>query len=372
MGTAFAPVRCGMFTRPWVYLALTSIAFAPEARANGEHVTRCSGLLPPWLQTDSDRDGVLDHLEDANGNGVRDDGETNAHHADSDRDGIADGLEDSNHNGRVDRGETDPRSADSDGDRIPDGVEDRNRNGRWDPGETSPTARCTGGRCRVLEDVDRTHRGPRVPEPMLTDLVRNLGAARGELEANVLFVAPASASFVPRWAPEVEIAFWDGWALELELPIRGTQIESFKLGLQGTLGVTADQRFAHGFQWLGELRSDGSRVDNTLYWIGALRFSQRFSAMLLAGARVNVGTRDGAISTHAMLHPTVYYEPSRSLSIGVESRVLLATNGAHSVDVTPQLRWRPIDPLTLQIGAGALYESGALSSIAACRIAIEH
>ncbi len=347
------------------------VAFTCEARANGKHIAHCSRLVPPWVQMDSDRDGVLDHLEDTNGNGVLDDGETSAHQADSDRDGIADGVEDRNRNGRVDRGETDPRNADSDGDHIPDGAEDRDRNGRWDPGETSPTARCTGGRCRVLEDVDRPHRGPRVPEPMLTDLVRNLGAAQGEFEANVLLVAPTRAPML-RWAPEVELAFWEGWALELELPIHGWDIESFKLGLQGTLGVSGDQRFAHGFQWLGEVRSDGSHVDNTLYWIGALRFSERFSAVVLAGARVHVGTRDGAVSFHALLHPTLFYEHSRSRSIGIESRTLLAANGAHSVDITPQLRWRPIDPLTLQIGAGAHYEFGALSSIAACRIAIEH
>ncbi|MBL8683086.1 MAG: hypothetical protein JNK05_28220 [Myxococcales bacterium] len=347
------------------------LAEAP-AFANGHHTVRCTSLVPPWLQSDSDRDGVLDHIEDTNGNGAIDQGETNAQHADSDRDGLADGVEDRNRNGRVDEGETDPRRADTDGDRIPDGVEDHNRNGRWDPGETSPTARCTGGRCRVLEDVDRTHRGPRVPEPMVTDLVRNLGAAQGELEANVLFVAPTRAPYAAHWAPEVEIAFWDGWALELELPMYATHVESFKLGLQATLGVTRDQRFAHGLQWLTDVRSDGSRVDNTLYWVGALRFSQRFSAMLLAGARLDVSTRDGATTARAMANPTLYYEPSRSLSIGVESRFWLASSGTFGLDVVPQVRWRPIDPLTIQLGAGPLYENQTLASLVACRVAIEH
>ena len=49
--------------------------------------------------------------------------------ADTDEDGLADGLEDRNGNGRVDHGETDPRSADTDGDGLPDGVEDANRDG---------------------------------------------------------------------------------------------------------------------------------------------------------------------------------------------------------------------------------------------------
>lgn len=344
----------------------------PSALAFEHRALRCTSLAPPWSGADGDRDGVLDHIEDSNGNGLVEHGETNAHHPDTDRDGLSDGVEDRNGNGRVDDGETDPRQADTDGDRVPDGVEDRNRNGRWDPGETSPTARCTDGRCRVLEDVDRAHRGPRVPEPMVTDLVRNLGAAQGELEANVLFVAPTRAASAAQWAPEIEVVFWDGWALELELPMRGTHVESFKLGLQATLGVSDDRRFAHGLQWLGELRSDGARVDNTLVWIGALRFSQRFSAMLLTGARVDVGTRDGAVSLRAMASPTLFYEPNRSVSIGVESRVWLASNGAHSVDVVPQVRWRPIDPLTIQLGAGPLYEHATLGALAACRVAIEH
>lgn len=342
------------------------------ALANRRHAVRCTALVPPWLHSDSDRDGLPDHLEDSNANGVVDRGETSAQHADTDRDGLADGVEDRNANGRVDEGETDPRRADSDGDRVPDGVEDRNRNGRWDPGETSPTARCTSGRCRVLEDVDRTHRGPRVPEPMVTDLVRNLGAAQGELEANVLFVAPTRAPYAAQWAPEVEVAIWDGWAIELELPMHGTHVESFKLGVQATLGVSRDQRFAHGLQWLSEVHSDGSRVDNTLFWIGALRFSQRFSAMILAGARLDVGTRDAAMGLRAIANPTVYYEPTRSLSIGIESRFWLASSGAHSVDFVPQVRWRPIDPLTIQLGAGPLYEHGALGALGACRVAIEH
>ena len=62
---------------------------------------------------------------------------TNPLIADTDGDGLLDGVEDANKNGRVDEGETDPLVADSDGDLIADGVEDKNGNGIVDQGETS-------------------------------------------------------------------------------------------------------------------------------------------------------------------------------------------------------------------------------------------
>ena len=61
---------------------------------------------------------------------------------DSDLDGILDEVEDANHDGIVDAGETDPFNADSDGDNIEDGVEDANHNGQVDAGETDPTDKC--------------------------------------------------------------------------------------------------------------------------------------------------------------------------------------------------------------------------------------
>ncbi|HUU04032.1 MAG TPA: MopE-related protein [Myxococcota bacterium] len=89
---------------------------------------------------DSDSDGVWDGIEDANHNGQLDDGETDPLNPDSDSDGIRDGLEDKNGNGLVDSGETDPRSSDSDEDGLPDGTEDANHNGQIDDGETNPAA----------------------------------------------------------------------------------------------------------------------------------------------------------------------------------------------------------------------------------------
>jgi len=121
------------------------------------------------LLPDSDEDGLLDGAEDANGDGQRGLGETDALNADTDGDGISDGaeltgvnptdplrgdsdgdglpdgLEDANHNGALDPGETNPAAADSDGDGLDDGVEDQDHDGILDPDETDPRQADTDG-----------------------------------------------------------------------------------------------------------------------------------------------------------------------------------------------------------------------------------
>jgi len=73
--------------------------------------------------TDSDSDGLPNSVEDSNGNGIVDPGETDPLNPDTDNDGLLDGAEDSNGNGSVDPGETDPLDLDSDDDGLTDGYE---------------------------------------------------------------------------------------------------------------------------------------------------------------------------------------------------------------------------------------------------------
>ena len=72
---------------------------------------------------DLDADGLPDDMEDRNGNGFADPGETNHLLADTDGDGITDGEEDRNKNGVVDEGETNPVNPDSDTDGVFDGTD---------------------------------------------------------------------------------------------------------------------------------------------------------------------------------------------------------------------------------------------------------
>ncbi len=100
--------------------------------------------IPNFLDTDSDGDMLDDDIEDVNGNGEMDDGETGWLDEDSDDDLIIDGVEDANQDGEYDEGiETDPLNPDTDGDTLDDGVEDANQNGVVDePDESDPRDPC--------------------------------------------------------------------------------------------------------------------------------------------------------------------------------------------------------------------------------------
>ncbi|MEZ4961535.1 MAG: LamG-like jellyroll fold domain-containing protein [Saprospiraceae bacterium] len=100
--------------------------------------------IPNFLDIDSDNDFLTDSVEDTNGNGITDTGETGYLNTDTDNDGILDGLEDSNHDGIYDAGtETNPLDTDTDDDGLDDGVEDANQNGVVDgTGESDPRDPC--------------------------------------------------------------------------------------------------------------------------------------------------------------------------------------------------------------------------------------
>ena len=119
-------------------------------------------------RADTDGDGLPDGLEERNGDGVVNAGETDPLSADTDCDGLSDGEEDANHNGRVDAGETDPRARDTDGDLLSDGLE-RGRTSSPDPacafvGDADPSS--TTDPLRVDTDGDGLRDG-------MEDLNRN-------------------------------------------------------------------------------------------------------------------------------------------------------------------------------------------------------
>ena len=126
-----------------------------DANKNGKVDT---GESDP-TKNDTDGDGLLDSQEDKNKNGKKDKNETDSTLKDTDGDGIDDGVEDANKNGKVDPSESDPRKKDTDSDGIPDGLEDANKNGKLDAGETDPTRQDTDGDGLTDSEEDRNKNG---------------------------------------------------------------------------------------------------------------------------------------------------------------------------------------------------------------------
>ena len=172
---------------------------------------------------------------------------------DSDRDGLVDVVEL--------RSGTDHLDLDSDGDGVPDGVEDSDRDGIVDQDESDPR-------------VPGLFPGqfPHIPEPLLFDLVRGLGSRAGEVEVNTLLVTRFRAGRVAvDWAPEVEWAFADGLALELELPMHERQLEAIKLAGQVTLPSSL-ANLTHGLQFIGEYLLTPREIELVGLYLAGVRF----------------------------------------------------------------------------------------------------
>lgn len=255
---------------------------------------------------------------------------------DSDQDGLSDRLEI--------RTGTEPFDADTDGDGVPDGVEDANRDGRQDSGERDPR---TAG---------LHHTSAHLPEPMVFDLVRGLGAREGELETNVLLVTEVrDGQASVDWAPEVEWAVLDGVAFELELPMVDAELHALKAAGQVTI-PSPDPGFAHGVQLLTE--------------VTVADWQPQYAAMYLLGGRVGPVTVFGMIgarsrSPHDQLatwdiiaNPTVGVDLHETVTVALETNAAFGLDERVRVLLMPQLHWQIVQRFRIQIGGGVLYDSG--------------
>lgn len=152
-------------TNGFLRLAIASLSPAQDTDGDGLLDYQENLLGTQIFDLDSDDDGLIDGVEDANQNGVVELSETNPVLFDSDIDGLSDGLELGVMNPVADpdgagpiigtdlalfqmdldtNSITNPLNPDMDGDGLLDGDEDRNHNGRIDDWESNP----------ILQDSD--------------------------------------------------------------------------------------------------------------------------------------------------------------------------------------------------------------------------
>lgn len=189
-----------------------------------------------------------------------------------------------------------------------------------------------------------------VPEPMVFDLVRPLGAERGELEVNMLFQHDLKKGGVPRWAPEVEYAFAEGYSIEFELPVKGARLYEYKAALQGTFGTLVGEQGIHGWQVIGRLgRGSADKSADALH-LTAFRINQRWSIFNMAGYRHSY--HEELARRAALLNPTIFYAFRRNMSLGLEHNFALGERHIREHLIMPQAQFSFVRGWILQLGLG--------------------
>jgi hypothetical protein len=235
-------------------------------------------------------------------------------------------------------------------------------------GELTETDRDQDGVTDAVEselglDVDVVN----IPEPLLFDMVRGLGARRGELEVNALGQSgPKGAAF--GGGPEMEYVFAKGYGVEVELPVSLSGVEAWKASLQGTLPFSDSGRFTHGWLLTGEyLLGDAPGARATAVYIAALRFNRRWSAVTMLGGRTE-RLKSGAPRYFGVLNPSVFFDVSPNVTLGLEMNSLLEEDGTTDLVLLPQLHWQPSRSWKVQLGTGAHVDQAGATSLVALRL----
>lgn len=202
------------------------------------------------------------------------------------------------------------------------------------------------------EDATQSSVIPHIPEPMLFDLVRPLGATKGELEINTL-VDHALRGGHTGWAPEIEYAFMDGHAIELELPFENFSVAEYKLALQGTFGILLDSKMIHGWQIIGRYdRHRKAYITDTLY-LNGMRFSgqwRNWSMLNMFGIRNNFSVKQERFD--GVLNNSIFYDYSRQLTLGFEVNSEIPRWRKWRYRLVPQIHYDFTPHTSLQLGGG--------------------
>ena len=226
--------------------------------------------------------------------------------------------------------------------------------------------------------------GPvQIPEPLLFDMVRPLGPNRGDFEINTLAIFPWRARssdlsddpFGPgpttidrrgiEWAPEIEIALSDRFAIEFELPFEGGVLEELKVGLQWTIGTAFDNRYIHGFQALIEPTPQFETWNSTLLYIGGIRFDETWSTLFMIGGRMDLEGPENVDTFERLINASLFAEVNDWLTLGLETNTAIRLDGSGNFILLPQAHIDLTDCIEIQsgIGLGAASEGYELSGI---------
>lgn len=210
---------------------------------------------------------------------------------------------------------------------------------------------------------------PRIPEPMVFDLVRPLGARRGEAEVNVLGIFPLNRNLgEAEWAPEVEVALADGFAVEFELPFEEWSLKAYKAAAQLTFGTAFNNSFIHGAQAIVLYDKDTGNVTPTLLYLAGLQFDENWSALAMAGLRTELESDDRANRTETLFNLSLFRHVGDYTTLGVETNHSSSLASGTEFRLMPQVHHELQDHIMIQFGAGCLFTEEASVPEAATRL----
>jgi hypothetical protein len=206
-----------------------------------------------------------------------------------------------------------------------------------------------------------------IPEPMVFDLVRPLGARKGALEINTLFQGGwnRKGRFSNHWAPEVEFAFKDGMAVEFELPMTNLQTEALKFAFQATL-PSQFERVVHGVQFFNEYNLHDRSLSMSALHIGGLRLTDRLSLLSMNGIENSNLMKKPSLA--GLVNNSLFYRKSDKVTLGVETNLRLKRR-ENGFLLVPQIHLELTRHYSVQLGAGFRKESGlALAPMVGMRL----
>jgi hypothetical protein len=190
----------------------------------------------------------------------------------------------------------------------------------------------------------------KIPEPMVFDLVRPLGSKVGELEVNTLAVVGRDGRL--RWNPEIEMVVFPWLALEFELPMENTALETYKIAAQGRLKRIGSIKspYTQGWQTIFEAGRLGNPSQFAALYISAVRWSPRLSTLSLNGWQTTWSA--GQRGHEALVNNTFFWQSERRPVVGLETNFRVKPQRVSSL-LMPQIHIPLPGKFSLQCGAGA-------------------
>ena len=198
-----------------------------------------------------------------------------------------------------------------------------------------------------------------IPEPLNFDLVRGLGARQGELEINALADFPLNNTSYREveWAPEIEYALFNNFAVELEFPFSDVELEAYKVAVQWTMGTSKSNKFIHGIQIIGEKYIHDNILELNFLYVPAYRFNEVWSAIGLFGVMVESGDDAADKKSTIILNASIFADLNEHTVLGLELNNSDPTfqkidDNEMELLVLPQIHYEFDSGFALQFGLG--------------------